>query len=100
MEAYSTLASVFTVLSFLVFAGIVFWAYSARRKGSFDEAANEPFALPDEVDLRDGGARRTGPHAALAVAPSHATLTANPSLAGRAEPGAHLRREASDGAQP
>ena len=48
MEAYSTLASVFTVLSFAVFLGIVFWAYSARRKPSFDQAANEPFALPDE----------------------------------------------------
>jgi len=48
MEAYSTLGSVFTVLSFVVFVGIVFWAYSGRRKPSFDRAANEPFALPDE----------------------------------------------------
>jgi cytochrome c oxidase cbb3-type subunit 4 len=52
MEAYSTLASIFTVLSFFVFIGIVFWAYSARRKRSFEEAANEPFALPDETEQR------------------------------------------------
>lgn len=52
MEAYSTLASVFTVLSFVVFIGIVFWAYSARRKRSFEEAANEPFVLPDETERR------------------------------------------------
>jgi cytochrome c oxidase cbb3-type subunit 4 len=60
MEAYSTLASVFTVLSFVVFLGIVFWAYSARRKPSFEQAANEPFVLSDE-SLRDShstGARR------------------------------------------
>jgi cbb3-type cytochrome oxidase subunit 3 len=49
METYSTLASAFTVLSLVVFIAIVFWAYSARRKLSFDAAANEPFALPDEA---------------------------------------------------
>jgi cytochrome c oxidase cbb3-type subunit IV len=48
MEIYSTLASVFTALSFLLFLGIVFWAWSARRRSAFDDAANAPFALPDE----------------------------------------------------
>jgi cytochrome c oxidase cbb3-type subunit IV len=57
MEAYSTLASIFTVLSFVVFVGIVFWAYSARRKRSFDAAANEPFALPDDAELGEHIAR-------------------------------------------
>ena len=52
MEGYSTLASIFTVLSFLVFIGIVFWAYSARRERSFEDAANEPFVLPDETERR------------------------------------------------
>ena len=33
-----------TTLSFIVFAGIVFWAYSGRQKARFDEAANLPFA--------------------------------------------------------
>ena len=50
MEIYPALSSVFTVLSFLVFIGIVAWAYSSRRKRGFDAAAHEPIALPDEAD--------------------------------------------------
>jgi cbb3-type cytochrome oxidase subunit 3 len=50
MQIYSLLASIFTVVSFAVFAAIVLWAYSERRKPAFDAAANEPFALPDEPD--------------------------------------------------
>jgi cytochrome c oxidase cbb3-type subunit 4 len=49
MEIYSTLASVFTVISFILFIGIVLWAYSSRRKNAFEAAANAPFALPDDV---------------------------------------------------
>ena len=52
MEIYSTLASAFSVLSFVVFIGIVAWAYSSRRKAAFDLAAHEPFALPDDVPAR------------------------------------------------
>jgi cytochrome c oxidase cbb3-type subunit 4 len=48
MELYSTLSSLFTVVSFLVFLGIVAWAYGRRRQAAFAVAANEPFALPDE----------------------------------------------------
>jgi cytochrome c oxidase cbb3-type subunit 4 len=48
MQIYSTLASIFTVISFFIFVGIVCWAWSARRKPAFDAAAVEPFALPDE----------------------------------------------------
>ena len=48
MQIYSILASVTTVVSFLVFIGIVLWAFSARRKAAFDEAALAPFALDDE----------------------------------------------------
>lgn len=33
-----------TLVLLVVFLGIVFWAYSKRRKKSFDEAANLPFA--------------------------------------------------------
>lgn len=33
-----------TVVLLIAFLGIVFWAYSKRRKSSFDEAANLPFA--------------------------------------------------------
>ena len=33
-----------TVVLLVIFIGIVVWAYSKRRKKSFDEAANLPFA--------------------------------------------------------
>jgi cytochrome c oxidase cbb3-type subunit 4 len=35
------------VLLLILFLGIVYWAYSKRRKKSFDEAANLPFADED-----------------------------------------------------
>ena len=50
MELYSTLSSLFTVISFLVFLGICAWAYGRRQQEAFAEAANEPFALPDEAE--------------------------------------------------
>jgi cytochrome c oxidase cbb3-type subunit 4 len=40
------LRSAFTVLSLVVFIGIVWWAYSDRRKVAYDEAARLP--LDDE----------------------------------------------------
>jgi cytochrome c oxidase cbb3-type subunit 4 len=59
MDIYSILGSATTVLSFLAFLGIVAWAYSSRRRAAFDEAANAPFALPDETDAPTGhGAER------------------------------------------
>jgi cytochrome c oxidase cbb3-type subunit 4 len=51
METYSMFSSIFTVLSFVVFLGIVLWAWSSRRNPAFDAAAIEPFALPDEAGL-------------------------------------------------
>ena len=33
-----------TVILLIAFIGIIFWAYSKRRKRDFDEAANLPFA--------------------------------------------------------
>jgi len=36
-----------TVLSFIAFAGIVYWAYSSRQRARFDEAANLPFVDSD-----------------------------------------------------
>jgi cytochrome c oxidase cbb3-type subunit 4 len=37
-----------TVLAFVAFIGIVIWAWSKRRKKSFDDAANLPFADEDQ----------------------------------------------------
>ena len=36
-----------TVILLISFVGIIFWAYSKRRKQAFDEAANLPFADED-----------------------------------------------------
>lgn len=36
------LRSLFTVLAFFAFIGIVWWAYSDRRKKTYDEAAMLP----------------------------------------------------------
>jgi cytochrome c oxidase cbb3-type subunit 4 len=41
------------VLAFASFIGIVWWAYSSKRKHSFDEAAN--LALDDEDRADRGG---------------------------------------------
>ncbi|MBS0319145.1 MAG: CcoQ/FixQ family Cbb3-type cytochrome c oxidase assembly chaperone [Proteobacteria bacterium] len=54
MEIYSKIGSVLTVLSFLLFIGIVAWAWSSRRKTSFARAAMEPFALDDDLPPASG----------------------------------------------
>jgi len=47
------LRSLFTVLSMLCFAGIVWWAYSSRRKQAYEEAAMLP--LEDDSPAPIGG---------------------------------------------
>jgi len=54
------LSTIMTVVSFITFIGIVVWAYSRRRKKAFDEAANAPFALPDDADRAMHNAQRGG----------------------------------------
>ena len=39
----NTLRSLATVTSFIVFIGIMVWAYSRRNAADFDEAAKLPF---------------------------------------------------------
>ena len=48
MSFYSIAGSIVTVVSFAAFIAIVAWAWSAKRRKAFDEAANAPFALPDD----------------------------------------------------
>lgn len=43
------LRALFTVLAFTVFIGIVWWAYSDRRKKAYEEAAKLP--LDDDSPL-------------------------------------------------
>lgn len=38
------IGSIFTVVVFVAFIGVVVWAFSSRNKKGFDEAANLPFA--------------------------------------------------------
>ena len=49
MNIYSMISIATTVLSFVLFLGIVAWVYSRGRRKAFDEAANAPFALPDDA---------------------------------------------------
>ncbi len=44
MPDINTLRSVVTVLSFVSFLGIVWWAYHRASRAAFDEAARLPFA--------------------------------------------------------
>jgi cytochrome c oxidase cbb3-type subunit 4 len=39
----NTLRSITTVLAFVVFVGIVIWAWSKQRSADFEQAANLPF---------------------------------------------------------
>jgi cytochrome c oxidase cbb3-type subunit 4 len=46
------LRTIVTAISFVVFVGIVYWAYNSRQRARFDEAANLPFIdgeLPGEI---------------------------------------------------
>jgi cytochrome c oxidase cbb3-type subunit 4 len=54
MAIFTFLGSATTVMAFVAFIGIVAWAFSSRRRQAFEEAANAPFALPDDVS--DGAA--------------------------------------------
>ena len=47
----NTARSIVTVVAFVMFIGLIFWAYSARRKDAFAEAANLPFADNEAEDL-------------------------------------------------
>ncbi len=58
MNLYSVVSVAATVLTFVAFLGIVAWAWSRRRTAAFAEAANAPFALPDDAGT-DIGERRS-----------------------------------------
>jgi len=49
MDLVNDLRSIVTVLAFLAFAGIVWWAYSGHRKAAYEEAAQLP--LDDDSPL-------------------------------------------------
>lgn len=56
----NTVRGLISVALLIAFIGIVFWAYSSKRKKGFEEAANLPFA-DDEKDartLKESGAKK------------------------------------------
>jgi cytochrome c oxidase cbb3-type subunit IV len=60
MNLYSIISIAATVLTFLAFLGIVGWAFSRRRAAAFEEAANAPFALPDDGERTPATGHLTG----------------------------------------
>ncbi len=48
-----------TAIVFIAFIGVVLWAYSSKRKDSFDEAANLPFADDPQPKERDEQSSRS-----------------------------------------
>jgi cytochrome c oxidase cbb3-type subunit 4 len=48
---FDSASSVMTVVSFITFAGIWIWAWSARKQGDFAQAAQLPFADEEKHDV-------------------------------------------------
>ncbi|MBE7418570.1 MAG: CcoQ/FixQ family Cbb3-type cytochrome c oxidase assembly chaperone [Ideonella sp.] len=66
--------SAITVLSLLVFLGIVAWAWSSRRRAAFAEAAQLPFV--DTRDAAQGAVQGAAQGVAIGVATGAAQDTA------------------------
>jgi cytochrome c oxidase cbb3-type subunit 4 len=49
--------AVSTLLAFIAFIGIVWWAWRGRSRKGFDEAAQLPFADDEQHDRTVGGRR-------------------------------------------
>lgn len=54
-----TIRGIGTAVVFIAFIGVVLWAYSSKRKSSFDEAANLPFADEPTSNERDEQSSRS-----------------------------------------
>jgi len=57
MPDINDIRAALTLASLLVFLGIVFWAYGARRRSGFDAAAR---SVLDDTDERETLARAQG----------------------------------------
>ena len=53
MMDIGTIRGIGTVIVFIAFISVVLWAYNSKRKSSFDEAANLPFADDVPTTKRD-----------------------------------------------
>ena len=50
----NTLRGLGTLFVLVAFVGLVFWAYSGKRKDAFEEAAGLPFADEDNPTAQGG----------------------------------------------
>jgi cytochrome c oxidase cbb3-type subunit 4 len=57
---YGLIHSVWTVMMLALFIGIIVWAWSARRKKQFDEAARLPLEDDDAAPTRRSGEKNHG----------------------------------------
>ena len=57
---FGLIHSVWTVLMFVLFIGIIVWAWSAKRKRRFDEAARLPLEDDDAAPARPSGGKQHG----------------------------------------
>jgi len=53
MSLMAVIQSVWTVVVFILFIGIVIWAWSGARKAEFDEAAHMPLEEDDTGEESD-----------------------------------------------
>ena len=53
MDMQTTLRSISIVLMLIVFSSFIVWVFLPRRKDSFKDAANAPFADDEEENLID-----------------------------------------------
>ncbi|MCW8092365.1 MULTISPECIES: cbb3-type cytochrome oxidase subunit 3 [Alteromonas] len=47
-----TVGTIFTLVVFVCFIGVVLWAFSSRNKKKYDEAANLPFADEEQDKIK------------------------------------------------
>lgn len=53
---YGTFQGILTIIVMITFVGIFYWAYSARSKSKFDEAANAVFTKEELAAMsKDSG---------------------------------------------
>lgn len=45
--SFTMIQALWSIVIMITFLGIVFWAFSSKRKAAFDEAARVPFDEPD-----------------------------------------------------
>ena len=48
--SFTLFQSLWTIVVMIIFLGIVWWAFSSKRKSAFDEAARVPFEDEPQID--------------------------------------------------